>query len=215
MYKLAIFDLDGTLLDTIEDLKNACNYALQTHGFETHETEAYKYFVGSGIYKLIERALPETARDTSVVLKVKATFDTYYKAHSEDATKPYEGIISLLTCLKEKGIQCAVLTNKAEPYAKALVSRQFGDLVAHVIGQKEGVATKPDPIGIDTLLKRFHCTKTECIYIGDSDVDIFTAQNAQVTSVGVLWGFRTKQELKVAGAHYLVESPKALENIIL
>lgn len=215
MYQLAIFDLDGTLLDTIQDLCNACNHALAHFGYETHDVEACKYFVGSGIYKLIERALPEDARDEANVLKVKAVFDEYYGMHSEDYTKPYEGIQEMLTTLKEKGIKCAVLTNKAQAYAEQLVKRQFGNLVEVVIGQREGIPTKPNPIGIHKLLTKFDIPKANCIYMGDSDIDMLTANNAAVTSVGVIWGFRTKEELQKAGAHYLVENPSQLEAIIL
>lgn len=215
MYQLAIFDLDGTLLDTIEDLKRACNYALEAHGYSTHDTASYKRFVGSGIYKLVERALPEEARDEANVLKVKATFDSYYTAHNEDTTKPYEGIKALLMALKARGIRCAVFTNKAEAYATSLVERQFGELISDTIGQKEGVPVKPHPIGIKRLLEKYQIAKEDCIYIGDSDIDILTAKNAEVTSVGVLWGFRTKEELQEAGANHLVATPKSLEALIV
>ena len=215
MYQLAIFDLDGTLLDTIEDLSNACNYALKSFGYETHDVAAYKYFVGSGIYKLVERALPEGAKDEASVLKVKAVFDEYYGAHSEDYTKPYEGIQEALTILNAKGIQCAVLTNKAQVYATELIKRQFKDQIAFVMGQREGVPTKPNPIGIYDLIKKFDVQKEACIYMGDSDIDMLTAKNAGVTSIGVLWGFRTKEELLNAGAHHLAEKPEELVKLIL
>ena len=215
MYQLAIFDLDGTLLDTIQDLCNACNHALAHFGYETHDIEACKYFVCSGIYKLIERALPEEAKDEANVLKVKAVFDAYYAAHSEDYTKPYEGILEMLESLNTKGVKCAVLTNKAQVYAKELVARQFKGLVEVVIGQREGIPTKPNPVGIHELLNTLDIAKENCIYIGDSDIDMYTAGNAQVTSVGVLWGFRTKEELVSAGAKHLANTPLELEKIIL
>ncbi|WP_054738530.1 HAD family hydrolase [Cellulosilyticum ruminicola] len=215
MYQLAIFDLDGTLLDTIQDLCNACNHALAYFGYKTHDIEACKYFVGSGIYKLIERALPEEVRDEANVLKVKAVFDAYYAAHSEEYTKPYDGILEMLESLNAKGVKCAVLTNKAQVYAQELVDRQFKGLVEEVIGQREGIPSKPNPVGIYELLNTLNVAKENCIYIGDSDIDMYTAANAQVTSVGVLWGFRTKEELISADAKYLAKSPVELEVLIL
>ena len=146
---------------------------------------------------------------------VKAVFDEYYGAHSEDYTKPYEGIQEALTILNAKGIQCAVLTNKAQVYATELIKRQFKDQIAFVMGQREGVPTKPNPIGIYDLIKKFDVQKEACIYMGDSDIDMLTAKNAGVTSIGVLWGFRTKEELLNAGAHHLAEKPEELVKLIL
>lgn len=214
MYRLAIFDLDGTLLDTIKDLSTACNVALDAHGYTGHDLEAYKTYVGNGIYKLVERALPEDARDEVSVLKVKATFDAYYSEHSEDYTKPYTGILALLNKLKESGIICCVLTNKAHDYALGLVERQFGNLVAKTLGQREGIPTKPDPIGIHELMEAYNVSKEAVIYIGDSDVDMFTGKAADVTTVGVSWGFRSEEELIDSGAHYIVHTPEALQEII-
>ncbi len=215
MYQLAIFDLDGTLLNTIEDLKNACNYALESFGYRTHDIAAYKYFVGSGIYKLVERALPEEGKNEANVLRVKAVFDKYYAVHSEDYTKPYEGIKEVLIRLKERNIKVVVLTNKAQAYATELVKRQFGELIEYVIGQREGVPTKPNPIGIYELLHKFNIAKENCIYIGDSDIDMFTAKNAGVDAIGVLWGFRTKEELSNAGAKYLAQNVDEMGEIII
>lgn len=215
MYRLAIFDLDGTLLNSIGDLMNACNVALGHFNYPIHEEDAYKHFVGNGIYKLVERALPKEEREEARVKEVKAVFDAYYKAHSLDETKPYEGIIELLTDLREKGIYCCVLTNKAQTYAKALVNHFFGDLIDQVIGQREGIPTKPDPIGITQLLEFYNISPKACIYIGDSDVDMKTAENAGVDAIGVLWGFREEKELKEAGAKYLAKTPSILKAQIL
>lgn len=215
MYQLAIFDLDGTLLDTIQDLSNACNYALESFGYEAHDVAAYKYFVGSGIYKLVERALPEGDKDEANVLKVKAVFDDYYGKHSEDYTKPYEGIKEVLQILNANNIKCVVLTNKAQAYATELIERQFKGEINFVVGQREGVPTKPNPIGIYELLQMYDVPKEKCIYMGDSDIDMQTAKNAGVTSIGVLWGFRTKQELLEAGAQHLAETPEQLLEMIM
>ncbi len=215
MYQLAVFDLDGTLLNTISDLSTACNVALETFGYPSHDEETYKTYVGNGIYKLVERSLPEAARDRENVLRVKEVFDTYYKAHSLDQTKPYEGIIQLLKNLKKQGVSCGVVTNKAHPYAVDLVKLFFGDLNQYTLGQREGVPTKPNPQAVLEMMAYFNETNTACIYIGDSDVDIQTAQAAQLESVGVLWGFRSKEELTKAGATYLVENTEQLEQIIM
>lgn len=216
MYTAAIFDLDGTLLNTITDLSIACNVALKQFGYPEHTEETYKTYVGNGIYKLIERAVPEEVRkNQDKVLETKAVFDAYYKEHSLDFTKPYEGIVELLQTLKEKGIKCGVVSNKAHEYTKALVKEMFGDLLPYVYGQREGVPTKPNPQGVFDLLEDLKVQKAECIYIGDSNVDILTAQNAGLDSAGVLWGFRTKKELMEAGAVYLVKDTKQLEEIIL
>lgn len=215
MYKLAVFDLDGTLLDTISDLSTACNVALEAFGYPPHDEETYKTYVGNGIYKLIERSLPKAARKQEHVLRVKEVFDAYYKAHSLDQTKPYEGIIQLLKNLKKQGIACGVVTNKAHPYAIELVKLFFGDLIEYTLGQREGVPTKPHPQSVLEMMAYFNETSAACIYIGDSNVDIQTAQAAHLESVGVLWGFRSKEELIKAGATYLVENTEQLEGIII
>lgn len=210
MYDLVIFDLDGTLLDSIGDLMTACNVALGHFNYPTHEEEAYKQFVGNGIYKLVERALPREARTTERINEVKAVFETYYKAHSLDQTRPYEGIINLLETLKAAGIRCCILTNKAEGYAKELVAHFFPGLIDEVVGQREGIPTKPDPIGITQLLQTYHIEPSKCLYVGDSNVDVQTGQNAGVAVCGVLWGFRSEKELREAGATYLAKDVSML-----
>lgn len=215
MYRLAIFDLDGTLLNSIGDLMSACNVALAHFNYPLHEEKDYKQFVGNGIYKLVERALPIEDRGEECVKEVKAVFDAYYKEHSLDQTRPYEGIIELLTALKAEGIPCCVLTNKAQAYAKELVKHFFGDLVQEVIGQREGIPTKPNPIGVIQLLESYKVEPSECIYVGDSNVDIKTAENAGVDAIGVLWGFRDEKELKEAGATYLAKDTHMLKTQIL
>lgn len=210
MYDLVIFDLDGTLLDSIGDLMTACNVALAHFNYPTHEEEAYKQFVGNGIYKLVERALPREARTTERINEVKAVFETYYKVHSLDQTRPYEGIINLLETLKAAGIRCCILTNKAEGYAKELVAHFFPGLIDEVVGQREGIPTKPDPIGITQLLQTYHIEPSKCLYVGDSNVDVQTGQNAGVAVCGVLWGFRSEKELREAGATYLAKDVSML-----
>lgn len=214
MYSLAIFDLDGTLLDTIGDLSTACNVALKTFGYPLHDEDTYKTYVGNGIYKLVERSLPVSERNEENVLRVKAVFDAYYKAHSLDFTKPYEGIIDLLKSLKKQGILCSVVTNKTHAYAVELVRLFFDDLIEYTVGQREGIPTKPHPQGVLEIIDHFKVSHADCIYIGDSNVDMQTAQAAQVESVGVLWGFRSKEELIQSGATYLAKDANDLETII-
>ena len=210
-----IFDLDGTLLNSITDLGNACNVALKQFGYPLHDEQAYKKFVGNGIYKLVERSLPKEARNQENVLKVKAIFDAYYKAHSLDETRPYPGIELLLMKLKEKGIHCGVVTNKAHEYAVELTQKFFAATIEKTLGQREGIPTKPHPQGVQEMMAYFQVEPSECLYIGDSNVDIQTAKAAGVTSIGVLWGFREAKELENEGANYLAENVKALEKIIL
>lgn len=214
MIRLVIFDLDGTLLNTITDLKNACNVALEQFGYPLHDETAYKTYVGNGIYKLIERSLPQEARDEEKIYQVKAVFDAYYAAHSLDETKPYPGTEALLTHLQDKGIACGVVTNKAHDYAVHLVDRFFGKGIQLTLGQREGIPTKPNPQGVKEMMAYFKVKPEACLYVGDSNVDIETARAAGVPSIGVLWGFREEAELRVAGADYLAEDVSVLESII-
>lgn len=215
MIKLAIFDLDGTLLNTIEDLWVATNVAMRHFGYPEHTLEAVQSFVGNGIYKLIERSVPDKARDKENVIRVKAVFDAYYAEHNKDHTRPYEGILPLLDQLNQKGIKCGVVTNKAHNYANILIKEYFGDRFQMVLGQREGVPAKPDPVAVLEMMAAFQCEVHECVYIGDSDVDMHTGLNAGVKTIGVLWGFRSEAVLKEAGATVLAESPKTLEALIL
>ena len=205
MYKLMIFDLDGTLLDTLEDLANASNYALNKFDFETHEVQQYKTFVGDGVYKLIERIVPESHRQEETLLKVKEAFHSYYNEHNRDYTKPYEGSVEVLKYLRENGIHTAVVSNKPHSFTVKLVEELFGNSIEIAYGQRDGIATKPDPSTVLEVIDHFGVAKEECIYIGDTNVDIFTGKNAGVKTIGVLWGFRTKEELVSAGADYIIE----------
>lgn len=215
MKQLVMFDLDGTLLNTINDLMNACNYALSQFGYPLHDEASYKKFVGNGIYKLVERSMPEEKRIPEHILEVKAVFDAYYKEHSLDETKPYEGLKELLVKLNEKEIQCGVVTNKAHAYATQLVKQFFGETIQLTLGQREGIPTKPHPYSVEEMMTYFKMEKEDCIYIGDSNVDIQTAKAAGVTSVGVLWGFRDAKELQSEGADYLVSHAKEIEQLVL
>ena len=206
--KLVIFDLDGTLLNTIDDLAVSANYALRQHGYPEHELPAYRYFVGNGITKLIERALPEAERCEPTILQLREEFVGYYQRHKTDLTRPYPGIPELLSHLSAKGIQLAVASNKYHQGTVELIRHYFGtDLFKVVLGQRGHIPAKPDPAIVYEILHLTGITPADALYIGDSGVDMQTAAAATVTSVGVTWGFRTREELVENGACYVVDSP--------
>lgn len=215
MFKVAIFDLDGTLLNTLDDLANACNYALNKFSFPTHNVEEYKKFIGNGIYKLVERAVPNNKKDKVTVEKVLKTFSDYYNEHMIDMTKPYDGIVDILDELRAKGIKLAVVSNKKHEFTIEIVKKYFGDRFDIVFGHRENYKEKPDPTSVLEVIEKLNILKSECIYIGDSNVDILTAKNAGVKSVGVSWGFRDREELANEGANYLADNNIELLNIIL
>lgn len=214
MINSIIFDLDGTLLNTIEDLANACNYALTTLGYKTHEVEKYKTFVGNGRYKLVERMLPEDNRSVENIEKALELFDSYYEKHMIDMTKPYDGIMEMLDCLINKSINIAVVSNKPHEFTTEVVKNYFGDRFEVVYGHKKNTKEKPDPWAVLEVIDEFKVNKDECLYVGDSEIDINTAKNAGVKSVGVEWGFRGKGELESAGANYIVNKPEQILEIL-
>ena len=215
MIKAVIFDLDGTLLDTLEDLANACNYALKTSGFKVHNVKDYTRFVGNGRYKLIERIVPdEYKKDKKVIDKVLGLFDEYYEKHMIDMTKPYNGIMEMIEDLKEKKIKIAVVSNKPHEFAVDVVRRSFGEAFEITYGQRPNHPTKPDPKTVYEVIELLNVEKNECIYVGDSDVDVNTAKNAGVKSVGVSWGFRGEGELREAGADYIIKKPNELIELL-
>ncbi len=214
MFHYVFFDLDGTLLNTLEDLADAGNHALRQLGFSVYPAERYKYFVGNGIPKLIERILPP---DSSAELceKAHALFSEYYGAHSEDSTRPYEGITELLSGLRSHGIKTAVITNKDNIYAGELIHRYFGDLVNAVYGSVPGVPHKPDPTIVNKAIAELGAERGDILYVGDSGVDMQTAKNAGLVSAGVLWGFRKEDELTENGAVHICSSPEQVLRIAL
>lgn len=211
MIKLVIFDLDGTLLDTIYDLAHSCNYALELHHYPTHTAEAYRFFVGNGMNKLVERALPESDRNPATIAKVKRDFLLYYADHSTEFTRPYPGITNLLETLQNKGIKLAVASNKIDSATKYLIKRFFPHIeFSTVLGQREDFPIKPDPAIVYEILRNADADKEESLYIGDSGVDVETALNAGVPLVSVLWGFRPKAELADKGASLFVEEAEEI-----
>ena len=213
---LAIFDLDGTLLNTIADLATATNQALDACGFPTHPIEAYPFFVGNGINKLFERALPAEARTEENVLRIRAHFLPYYDEHNADLSRPYPGIPQLLENLQAAGIQVAVASNKYHRATEKLIRHYFPTIrFAAILGQREGVPIKPHPQIVEDILTLVPVSKEEVIYIGDSGVDMQTALNAGVESIGVTWGFRPREELLQYSPTHLADTAKEIENIIL
>jgi phosphoglycolate phosphatase len=214
MKKLVIFDLDGTLLDTVEDLAEACNHILRQEGFPQYPIEQYRIFVGNGITKLIERALPAEVRTPEYIEALRLRFVDYYTRHIDRRTTPYKGISELLTTLHSRGVGLAVASNKFQSGTLRLVERFFPAIpFVAVMGQREGVPTKPDPAVVRQIISMAGVGPDETLYVGDSDVDMLTAHNAGVTSVGVVWGFRGEKELIESGADHIVEHPSEILHI--
>ena len=212
-YDLLIFDLDGTILDTLEDLKESTNYALDFHGFPKRTLDEVRRFVGNGIGKLIERAVPAgtSEKETGRVL---ATFKRYYGEHCADHTKPYEKIPAFLKVVREKGCQTAVVSNKADFAVQDLCEQYFPGMFDFVVGEREGIRRKPCPDSVNEVLKTLEKTKEQAIYVGDSDVDVETAKNAGMPVIGVSWGFRGREFLEAHGAEWIADTPEDLWKFI-
>jgi len=212
-YDTYIFDLDGTLLDTLDDLAAATNYALRTHGFAEHSRDDIRRFVGNGVRKLIERALPE-GEQNPLFEATLATFRAYYLDHSLDSTRPYEGIPQLLGTLKERGKRTAVVSNKFYAATQELCRHFFPDTVEVAIGEHEadGIRKKPAPDTVMEALRQLSVGREGAVYVGDSDVDILTARNSGLPCISVLWGFRDRDFLIDSGATTLVSHPHEILN---
>ena len=212
-YEAVIFDLDGTLTDTLEDLKNSVNHALSMFGFPERTLEEIRSFVGNGVRKLIYLSVPEnTSEETSE--ECLSVFKEYYKNHSCIKTKPYEGILEMLSEMKNQSIRTAVVTNKMHDAAVDIVKLFFDGLIDVSIGQIDGIAQKPNPDGIYKALENLGSSKENAVYVGDSEVDCQTAQNAGIPCVGVTWGFRDRDVLKKNGADYIIDTPLDIFNCI-
>ncbi len=209
MKKLVIFDLDGTLLNTIEDLGRAANHALERNGFATHSMASYPYLVGNGVRRLIERSLPDEAkRDSEVVNIMLESFKEYYDEHCTDYTKPYAGINDVLQTLVDEGAILAVASNKYQKATDKIITHFFGHIPwVAVEGQKEGIPVKPDPSLVFQILSQAKVMKSDTLYVGDSGVDMETARRACIDSVGVTWGFRPEKELIEYHAGVVINRP--------
>ena len=210
MYKAVIFDLDGTLVNSIEDLATATNYSLEKHGFNTHTVEEYKYLVGNGMVNLIERAIADDTVSKETFNSVFDCFLNYYRSHYLVYTKAYDGSIEALKILKEMGIKLAVVSNKADEMTNIIVKECFGDVFTKVTGKREGYPTKPDPTLTLKIIEEMGVKSGECIFVGDSGMDCANAVNSGCYPLGVLWGFRKSDELLQNGAKTLISHPSEL-----
>ena len=215
MKKLVIFDLDGTLLDTIADLAESANYALKQLGYPTHDVETIRTFVGNGINKLLERALPPHEQTEENVMRMRSHFVPYYDVHNVDLSSPYPGIVNLLEDLQAKGIQIAVASNKYQAATVKLVKQYFPNIdFVEILGQREGINVKPDPTIVFDILKKAKVSCEETLYVGDSGVDMQTAINAGIDAVGVTWGFRPRAELESFQPMGLIDKAEELLGFI-
>ena len=216
MTKLIIFDLDGTLIDTREDIANACNYALTQCGCPTHELDDYNMLVGRGIDNLFRGALPECMKSEEMVARMRSIFVPYYNEHKCDFTQPYPGINEALEKLACKGLHFAVASNKYQEGTEELVRKFFGRYrFVRILGQRDGKPIKPDPLIVAEAMEGVPgITTEEVVYCGDSDVDMQTGIGAGVKTIGVTWGFRTREELEAYNPWKLIDHPLEIIDIL-
>lgn len=213
MYQLAIFDLDGTLLDTLADLRQGINYALGTQGFAQRSMAEVRAFVGNGIWKLVERAVPAGTSEAQMDAVYEA-FNPYYARHCADLTAPYDGILPLLQKLQAQGVVCALVSNKPDYAVQTLAAQYFPGLLAASAGAKDGVRKKPAPDSVFAVIHQLGAEGLRAVYIGDSEVDLQTAQNAALPCISVSWGFRDRSVLVQAGAACICDTVDALYQAI-
>lgn len=213
MVNTVIFDMDGTLLDTLDDLTSAVNHAMEVLGYPARNREDVRNAMGNGLEVLIRKSLPLNYNETDITVAIKA-FKSYYAVHGDDATKPYDGIQMLLTVLKQRGIKTAVLSNKYEAAVLELADEYFPGSFDVIRGERNGVARKPAPDSLFSIMEELAVTPDQVIYVGDSEVDMQTGINAGVTAVGVTWGFRSRKTLEENGADYLVDRPEQLLELL-
>ena len=216
MKKLIIFDLDGTLLNTIADLGAACNHALAQGGYPLHDFAVYPRLVGNGVNKLIERALPEDVRTEAEVLRLRPAFVEYYNLHSAVHTRPYDGITELLQALHKQGWLLAVASNKYQQATEHLVNHYFPGLFDIVLGEREGCSRKPDPQIVEDILSSLDVDKQtdRVVYVGDSDVDMITARNADIKAIACTWGFCEQGKLQQYPHWKMVSFPRQILDVL-
>lgn len=212
--KLAIFDMDGTILDTLDDLTDSINYALSYCGFPEHTKDDVRRFVGNGILKLVKRSVPPYAGEADIE-KVFQVFKDYYKLHCRDKTRPYPGIVNVIETLKEKGYFIAVVSNKADFAVQELCLRYFPGLIDYAVGERDGIKKKPAPDSVLSVMGALNVRPEESIYIGDSDVDIATAKNAGIRCLTVTWGFRDREYLKQRGADVFAHKADEILDLLI
>ncbi|MBO7342004.1 MAG: HAD-IA family hydrolase [Clostridia bacterium] len=213
-FRVVLFDLDGTVLNTLDDLADAVNASLAKHEMPARTREEVRSFVGNGIRALIERAVP-TGTDSALVARVLNEFKRYYGAHCADKTAPYAGVPELLSTLRAHGVRTAVVSNKADFAVQELAKRYFADLFDLALGERAERPAKPAPDMVHHALEALGATAAEAVYVGDSDVDVLTARNAQLPCIAVTWGFRDRACLKKAGATVFADTAKELLDLIL
>jgi len=210
-YKAVLFDLDGTLLDTLEDLANAGNRVLAEQSLPVHPVDAYRYFVGAGIASLAERILPESHRQPQIIAATVAEFERVYAESWYSCTIPYAGVPEMLDQLVANGLQLAILSNKPDGFTRLCVEKLLPQWhFKPIFGQRPGVPKKPDPAAALEAAQLLNCSPSEILYVGDTSIDMRTARSAGMDPVGVLWGFRGADELKAAGADWLINHPQEL-----
>lgn len=211
-YSTYIFDLDGTLLDTLLDLANAVNFAMRAKGYPERTTEEVRSFIGNGIKVLIKRSVPANTseKDYAEALEI---FTKYYLEHIADNTKPYDGITEVVETLRSNGCKVAVVSNKAHVAAQAVVKDFFGDIFDVVVGKMDEFPSKPEPDSLFYTIKTLGVRAEDCVYIGDSDVDVLTAHNAGLPCIGVTWGNRDEDVLVASGAEYIARTPNEILDI--
>ncbi len=212
MVKGVIFDLDGTLIDTIEGLANSTNFALEQYGFPTHSVEKYRSFVGNGVGKLVERALPDGKKNMKT--EVRAVFEKNYAETMLSSMPVYDGIEELIKYLREKNIKLAVNTNKLDIFAKPMIKAVFGDVFETVLGETNEFPRKPEPDAVNFIIEKMGIKKEECIFVGDSQVDIETAKNAGIFGIAVTWGFVKKDVLVSFTPDKIVDTADEIKEFI-
>lgn len=215
MYRTVIFDLDGTLLNTLADLAAAGNWVCRRNGWPEHPVEDFRRMVGHGIPNLVEQFSPANCHSPLVQMNALTQFSSYYAAHNMDQTAPYEGVVDMLARLKAAGVRMAVYSNKADEFSRVIINHYFPDTFDLVRGKVEGMPTKPDPTGVRAVLAQLGVAPEDTLFVGDSDVDIQTAHNAGIPVCGVTWGFRDREVLEEAGADLLADTIEELEAYIL
>lgn len=214
-FKAIIFDLDGTLLDTLEDLSNAANRVLERNGFPTHNTDAYRYMVGDGAVVLMRRALPEDKRNDVTILDCVRAFREEYERGWKIQTRPYDGVAEMLNALAVHGVKMAVLSNKPDEFTRRCVTEYLSRWTfALVLGQRDTVPLKPDPSGATEISRFLNILPSQFVYLGDTAIDMKTAVAAGMYPVGALWGFRSGQELLENGARLLIKRPPELLHLL-
>ena len=213
--KAVLFDLDGTLLDTLEDIANSVNSALLRYGLPTHSVDAYRYFIGDGVTTLVSRALPDENRDSDIIAKCVKGFRQEYSRNWNVNTRPYEGVPELLDALAAKHIKMAVLSNKPDDFTKQCVSELLPNhSFEMILGQRDAIPIKPAPVGALQIADRLGITPSRFLYLGDSAIDMKTAVRAGMFPVGALWGFRPLEELQEHGAQAVIERPVDLLGLL-